>query len=109
MSKRKLIASDEAVEATCQHTSPCSDCPWARDALPGWLGANTPEEWLQFAHRDVVIPCHVLNGAQCAGAAIYRANVLKIPVEPNLQLPKDKGKVFATPNEFLQHHTGKKK
>ncbi len=35
---KKFISSEDAVQAKCQHTTPCSDCPWRRDSLNGWLG-----------------------------------------------------------------------
>jgi len=47
MAKRKqLISSDEAKESKCQHKSPCSDCPWSRKSLKGWLGSLDINEWL---------------------------------------------------------------
>jgi hypothetical protein len=101
---KQLISSDEAVQAKCQHVRPCSDCPWARTALPWWLGSNTAEEWLQFAHSNTFIPCHVIDNQQCAGVAIYRANALKHVPEPLLTLPKDHEAVFSTPNQFRDHH-----
>ncbi len=105
MAGRRLISSDEAVPAKGQHTSPCSDCPFARASLPGWLGGETVENWLQDAHGEGIIPCHVLAGAQCAGAAIYRRNVLKRPRDPEvLVLGADRVTVFATPPEFAAHH-----
>jgi hypothetical protein len=103
--KRQLISKDDAVDAKGQHTKPCSDCPWARDSLPGWLGGIEPATWLRAAHGEEVIHCHALAGAQCAGSSVYRANVLKNPRDPEvLRLPKDKASVFATPAEFLSHH-----
>lgn len=44
------------------------------------------------------------KGAQCAGAAIFRANVVKWVSEPNLRLPKDIKTVFAWDDEFASHH-----
>lgn len=105
MTRRQLITSDEAVPATCQHTKACSDCPWSRDSLPGWLGGNTAQEWIGFAHTETLIPCHVLDGAECAGAAIYRRNAGKLVRPGLLRLPADKDAVFATPMEFLAHHS----
>ena len=88
-----------------QHTAPCHDCPWRRAALPGWLGANTAEEWLEFAHNVTVIPCHTKD-KQCAGAAIFRTNVLKTPrTNAIMMLPKNKITVFSTNEEFRQHHS----
>jgi hypothetical protein len=102
---KKFISSEEAVQAKCQHTTPCSDCPWRRDSLNGWLGGASPEEWIQAAHSDEVVPCHTLKGAQCAGIAIYRANTAKLPYPPNLTLPADRKKVFSWRTEFLEHHS----
>lgn len=102
---RRLISSDQAVEGKVQHTQPCSDCPMARSSLPGWLGGATPEEYARLAHSDTVVPCHAIRRTQCAGMSIYRANVVKRRDPPQLQLPKDIEKVFATPMQFLDHHS----
>lgn len=90
-----------------QHTSPCADCPWARKSIPGWLGEHTAEEWLLYAHGEAIIPCHCVTH-QCAGAAIYRANVCKRVPEGGLKLPSDKNRVFSF-NEFKAHHEAKLK
>lgn len=103
---RKLISSDEAKPALRQHKKPCSDCPLRRDAVPGWLGGTgTPEEWAQCLHSDNPMLCHVHAGAQCAGAAIYRANVCKSPRDKSvLLLPQDREKVFVSPMQFVDYH-----
>lgn len=106
--KRQLIASDEATERPCQHEKPCSDCPWSREALNGWLGGRPSEDWLRDAHGDGQVPCHVIANQQCAGLAIYRANVGKLPRDPDsLRLPSDREAVFANPGEFSAHHKRK--
>lgn len=103
--KRQLITIDEAVEAKGQHKKPCSDCPFARTSLPGWLGGESVDAWMKEAHGNLDIPCHTLRGAQCAGSAIYRTNVLKRNVADGvLLLPADRERVFATPMEFMAHH-----
>jgi hypothetical protein len=105
MKQRKLISTAEAVPAKAQHKKACSDCPWARTALPGWLGGATAEQWVACAHSDEKIECHTLTGAECAGAAIYRANVAKSLRDPQaFRLPADPVKVFASPAEFKAHH-----
>ena len=104
MAKRQLIDNTESVTSDKQHTSPCSDCPWARTALNGWLGGESIEGWLHKAHADGPIICHVISNRQCAGAAIYRTNVCKLAHPPLLRLAADKEKVFATPMEFTEHH-----
>lgn len=103
--RTQFLTDDDAVDAKCQHTTPCSDCPWARKALNGWLGGNTADEWVAIAHGDIEVPCHTLRGAECAGLAIYRANVCKSPRIPVLKLPADRTTVFAMPQQFLDHHS----
>lgn len=100
---RKMISSDEAVRADHQHTSPCCDCPMRRDSVPGWLGGATPQEYKLLAHSDQIVMCHVIENQQCAGMAIYRANVVKRVDPPGLILSKDKETVFGF-GEFLEHH-----
>lgn len=97
-------------------STPCFDCPWRRNAVKGWLGPWSAEEWEQIAHGEAPIACHVTldgdNGwnsdgvVQCAGAAIYRANVCKDPRDPAVAtLPPDKELVFAF-GEFVEYHDG---
>lgn len=103
--KRKLITVNEATPAGKQIKKPCSDCPWARDALNGWLGGNATHEWIIFAHGESRIECHVHPDVQCAGAAIYRANVCKSPRDRSqLVLPPNTKLVFANAGEFIAHH-----
>lgn len=102
--RRKLITSDEAKPRKAQHTAPCSDCPWARDALNGWLGGASIDDWLRTAHSDTFVPCHTVGNQQCAGLAIYRRNVCKRVEPPLLALPADTARVFSTPMEFRAHH-----
>lgn len=104
--RRQLLISDDAVPSDKQHKKPCSDCPWARTALRGWLGPHTADEWLAIVHSDMEITCHTIEGPQCAGAAIYRTNVCKVPRDRAvLTLPANREKVFATPAQFKDHHS----
>jgi len=114
----------------CQNT-PCRGCPMRRMALPGYLGNDTPEHFSETVHSDEHMPCHltvdytrgddwrdqllpgVLGSAtECAGIAIYRANVNK-RVRPFIAGPfryelrtlrPNKRTVFANRDEFLAHH-----
>ena len=95
-----------------QHTRPCGDCPFRRGSLKGWLGGHAPQEFMVFAMADGAYPCHTRAGAlgvsliQCAGMAIFRANIGKLPRGRRaLRLPQDKALVFGTPGEFLEHHS----
>jgi hypothetical protein len=101
---KQLVTADQAKPRKTQHKSPCSDCPWARKSIPGWLGNMTADEWLQAAHGEALIDCHTISNQQCAGSAIYRANVCKSPRRADLlRLPADKIKVFSF-GEFKAHH-----
>ena len=105
MARRQLVSGNEATPATKQHTKPCGDCPWRKDALPGWLGNMSVDQWLQAAHIETLIDCHTKIGPQCAGAAIYRRNVCKMTHTPAIiRLEPDREKVFTTPMAFKAHH-----
>jgi hypothetical protein len=94
---------------------PCAECPWRREAERDYLGPHTAGEWVELAHTDSPIACHLtINGLfqdwselrQCAGAAIFRANVYKTPRHPKVaKLPRDEATVFASDEEFIEHHT----
>lgn len=101
---RRLISRDEAVDGKMQHVRPCSDCPWARTALPGWLGGGSIEDWVRTAHSDTYVDCHAIRNTQCAGIAVYRRNVSKLVSPPLLRLDADHEAVFASPMEFTAHH-----
>lgn len=79
----------------------------------------TAEQWCDVAHSDLPIACHTTiktvdetghgewsEMKQCTGAAIFRANVGKLPRdhrviaadEPDTEL------VFAWDDEFIDHH-----
>lgn len=102
---RKLISKDEARPSTVQHKTPCSDCPFRRDSLAGWLGGETPEFFMSLAQSEATYDCHTKIGPQCAGLAVFRANICKTPRNPQaLLLKRDTEKVFSWPAEFLKHH-----
>ncbi len=103
--------------------SPCFDCPWRRDAQPGWLGPATADEWVKTAQSDSPILCHltIVNSddgyadwddpdlRQCAGAAIFRNNVCKLPRHPcdaAHDFTADRDTVFGWYDEFTTHHNG---
>lgn len=104
----------------CQD-KPCHDCPMRRASARGWLGADTPEGFIQTVHADAQMPCHLTvdydgdedwqlqlelgKATACAGVAIYFANILKVSRDPKRRrLPANKKTVFASPIEFLKHH-----
>lgn len=94
---------------------PCRECPWRRESAQGWLGPHTPEAWLEIAHGESPIACHMTVKSndqdwselrQCGGSAIFRANICKSPRHPNVAVAdeQDTTTVFAWDNEFLAHH-----
>jgi hypothetical protein len=103
-----ITSSEEAKISNRQPDAPCHDCPWRRDAPSGWLGGLSAQEWIAEAHGEARIDCHTVNGdpqPQCAGAAIYRANVCKRVRDPEaVHLKADRKTVFSNPNEFKEHH-----
>lgn len=101
--------------------NPCRECPWRRRAIRGWLGPHTPEGLIDMAHGEGPIHCHMSIPddyrrveddvpdtsvlLQCAGAARFRRHVHKTPRNPTAAVgPEDRETVFATNDEFLEHH-----
>lgn len=104
---RRLVSSDEAVPTEIQHTKACSDCPFARHSIQGWLGSMSADEWLNAAHGEATADCHITTNQQCAGMAIYRANICKLPRNRDaMRLPADRQAVFSNRMEFKEHHEG---
>lgn len=100
---------------------PCSDCPFRRKSMPGWLGAGSPESFLDCIQRDEPLPCHQTidyddpawlekwtaqeGGSMCAGALVFMANKLQRPKTRGFPtMPPDKDQVFANSLEFVRHH-----
>lgn len=105
---RRFVSSDQAVDTKKQHRKPCADCPFGRNAIPGWTGATPPNEYVMMTHGEYKIDCHCTKRMQCAGAAIFRANVIKMCKSADiLVLPRDEKNVFASNAEFLKHHERK--
>ena len=98
--RSKLITTQRVAKK--QHTKPCSDCPFARESLPGWLGGQDAAWTALYAGW---VACHVFKNTECAGHAIYQANLKRMPRTPDqFKLPEDREVVFATFQEFMDHH-----
>lgn len=101
-----------------QHRKPCKTCPFRRESTPQELGGSPTHVFVGQAYGPFWIPCHECidysdpnwreqyHAAQCAGAAIYRANCHPDIHRPPtiLKLEPDTTIVFATPAEFVAHH-----
>lgn len=106
MSGGQLKTAGQARPRKEQHRSPCTDCPFARKSLRAWLGRMSPEEWMQAVHGEALVDCHTVSNQQCAGSAIYRANVCKSPRRSDaLRLPANPSTVFGSRAEFMAHHS----
>ncbi len=99
---------------------PCKDCPYSKTVKPGALGGSNPDVYVGQGHGPFYLPCHKTcnfddpnwktdfeSPQQCAGAAIYRANIGRDKIMPAMlhKLPKDDS-VFGSPEELLAHHKG---
>lgn len=100
---------------------PCNSCPFRRKAMPGWLGAGSPESFLDCLQRDEPLPCHQTidyddpkwlekwaaqeTGSMCAGALVFMANKAQRPRDREFPtMPQDKAEVFSNSLEFVRHH-----
>jgi len=89
--------------------------------MPGWLGAGSPESFIDCMNRDEPLPCHQTidyddpdwlvkwsaqeDGSMCAGALIFMANKMQRPRTRGFPtLPPDKVAVFSNTVEFVRHH-----
>lgn len=100
---------------------PCNSCPFRRKSTPGWLGAGSPESFLDCMQRDEPLPCHQTvdyddklwlekwvaqeSGSMCAGALVFMANKLQRPRNREFPtMPPDKAEVFSNSLDFVRHH-----
>lgn len=96
---------------------PCNACPYIKTVIPGATGGSDPEVYIGQGHGPFWLPCHKncdfsnpnwkdnYQVQQCAGAAIYRANIDRSDLMPGSlhKLPKN-AKVFGSPEELYAYH-----
>lgn len=102
-----------------QHIKACKSCPFSRQCEPGELGGSPVETYIGQSMGPFFLPCHACAGykgneqtlddglPQCAGAAIFRANIGRDEVMPGALLKLFAGSdvnVFASMQEFIKHH-----
>lgn len=97
--------------------SPCNTCPFNKKVKPGELGGSHPMVYIEQIHGPYWLPCHShtnykdpnwkrdFSKPQCAGAAIFRANLQIDNKMPEFlhHLPAS-NQVFKNEEEFLLHH-----
>ena len=104
--RMRVVPRAEQIEGSRQFSlrHPCGECPFSRQCTPGGTGGADPTVYVGQAQGAFWLPCHMDKDynkesaldnagmiAQCAGAAVYRANVgidARIP-SALLHLPED--------------------
>lgn len=109
----KSMAEFEEVQPPCRD-KPCAECPFLRTSMPGHLGPHTVEEWVEAAHGEGPMACHMTIRAdgswkrtkQCAGMAQFRKNIMKSPRSPLIAVAAERNTdaVFARGTEMIEHH-----
>ena len=98
---------------------PCNECPFSKTIEPGFTGGSDPSVYIGQGHGSFWLPCHKdcdfddpdwkkdTSVQQCAGAAIYRANIERDHLMPKMlhRLPKS-DLAFESPEELYAHHKG---
>jgi hypothetical protein len=113
---------DEEPRERVAQKKPCNQCPFRREAAPGWLGASDPEGFVgTMITEKEPLPCHSTvdyersdwherwergvdrRNKLCAGALTLMANQGKRP-RTGPAAERDTVTVFASYREFVQHH-----
>lgn len=98
----------------------CPQCPYSRACAPGALGGSPVEVYVGQITGPFWLPCHLhsdfddpgwktaIEKPQCAGAAIFRANLgidgEQLPAALHRLPAGSDANVFATLEEFVAHH-----
>lgn len=113
--KKLIVATDPPKHDV---KKPCSQCPWIRTVEPNALGGSDALVYIGQVHGPFFLPCHhdcdfsdpnwkeKVDTQQCAGAAIFRANVGIESMMPDFlhKLPADEEAVFSNAAQFIAHH-----
>lgn len=94
--------------------TPCSECPFRRDCLPG-IGNPDPTVYVGQAIGPFLLSCHMDPGyatnprstdlMQCAGAAMFRMSLgVNVLMPPGLHSLTPDGKAFTSAQEMIAHH-----
>ena len=101
----------------------CSECPFRKDALPGYLGDASYKPTVFLASIEhTPIPCHmtVLDWDDkkrvkrqcwthtCIGSLQFMRNIAKMPIDPKYRKLRDEADrntgIFSTRQDFIEHH-----
>lgn len=88
----------------CVMKTPCEQCPFRKNALPGWLGPyENAQELLNVINGEIHFMCHMTLGADdeevdetkmkyCKGALLFMINNGKMPRDRKLAELRNKAK-----------------
>ena len=85
--------------------SPCSNCPFRKDTLKGWLGERRMTEILS----EQSFVCHKKKHLQCAGHMLIKGNeniFVRTAKQMDIELTlSGREKVFDTQEQCIKHHS----
>jgi hypothetical protein len=103
--------------------TPCNDCPFRKNSLPGWLADYSPLQLHSIVMSETAFPCHLAqqefvewkdvgtkNNPVCAGSLRYMKKGAKMPRRADLAALIKKIDVGSCDNilsitEFFEHHS----
>lgn len=82
--------------------SPCGQCPFRKDCLKGWLGAERAEE----IANETSFVCHKDHSRQCSGSMQLNPMNTFAQIGERMGLVELKGreKIFDTKQDMINHH-----
>jgi len=87
---------------------PCKDCPFKKDALPGWLGRDRMIEILKAS----TFVCHKKTDLQCAGHMLLKGDendFVQLANRMGIELKlKGRETIFDTIEDCIEHHDFKR-
>lgn len=103
--------------------TPCSDCPFRKDSIAGWLSEYTTQDLHSLVMNEIPFPCHMTHDRDlefdeageaetplCAGALRYMRKAGKSPRRQDLAFllksidRNDCENILSVP-EFFKHHS----
>lgn len=96
--------------------SPCDECPFRKDSLPGWLGGNTALQTFRHVTNEGDFACHKTRHkksilmSRCFGSLLFLRKIGKLP-KYDVKLSeaisvlniKHIGNILSL-HEFFKHH-----
>lgn len=97
-----------------RHKKPCSDCPFKKESLPGWMGGFSLDSYAQPPSVGMPTSCHQADfGSRspkttfCAGSCAVIANDAELErhvIYPAVDEVGPREDCFPSVEAFVQHH-----